>query len=62
MDSFTIELDSNAFGELFPNKTLSSFTNFFRASKIGGAMGGCKFRNILLINVPKYNGGENQVF
>ena len=28
MDSFTIEFVSNASGELFPNNTLSSFTNF----------------------------------
>ena len=28
MDSFTIELVSNACGELFPDNTLSSFTNF----------------------------------
>ena len=28
MDSFTIELVSNASGELFPNNTLSAFTNF----------------------------------
>ena len=28
MDSFTIELLSNACGELFPDNTLSSFTNF----------------------------------
>ena len=28
MDSFTLELVSNAFGELFPGNTLSSFTNF----------------------------------
>ena len=28
MDSFKIELVSNASGELFPNNTLSSFTNF----------------------------------
>ena len=28
MDSFTIEWVSNASGELFPVKTLSSFTNF----------------------------------
>ena len=28
MDSFTIELVSNASGELFPNNTLSFFTNF----------------------------------
>ena len=30
MDSFTIELVSNASGELFPDSTLSSFTNFLR--------------------------------
>ena len=28
MDSFTKELVSNASGELFPDNTLSSFTNF----------------------------------
>ena len=28
MDSFTIELVSNASGELFPDNTLTSFTNF----------------------------------
>ena len=28
MDSFTIELVSNASGELFPDKTLSFCTNF----------------------------------
>ena len=28
MDSFSIELDSNASGELFSDNTLSSFTNF----------------------------------
>ena len=28
MDSFTIEFVSNAFGEFFPDNTLSSFTNF----------------------------------
>ena len=30
MDSFTIELVSNASSQLFPNNTLSSFTNFLR--------------------------------
>ena len=35
---------------------------FSRASKLGVAMGGCIFRNILHINVPKYNGGKFQVF
>ena len=28
MDSLTIELVSNASGEIFPDNTLSSFTNF----------------------------------
>ena len=28
MDSFTLELVSNTSGKLFPNNTLSSFTNF----------------------------------
>ena len=28
MESFTIELVSNASAQLFPDKTLSSFTNF----------------------------------
>ena len=28
MDSFTLELVSNASGELFPNNTISSITNF----------------------------------
>ena len=28
MDSLTIELVSNAYGELFPDNTLSDFTNF----------------------------------
>ena len=63
MDSFTIELFSNASGELFPNNTLSSFTNFFsRASKFGGAMGGCNFGNILPINVPKITEGNFKFF
>ena len=63
MDSFTLELVSNASGQLFPDNTLSSFMTFFtRTSKFGGAMGGCNFRNILPINVPKHNGGIFQVF
>ena len=34
MDSFTIELVSKASGELFPNNTLSSFTNFLPEQEI----------------------------
>ena len=30
MDSFTIELVSNASGELFPNNTVSFFTDFLQ--------------------------------
>ena len=63
MDSLTIELVSNASRELFPDKTLSFFYKLFtRASKLGGPKGGGNFRNILPINVPKYNRGESQVF
>ena len=59
----TTELVSNASGELFPNNTLSFFYKLFtRASKVGGAMGGCNFGNILPIKVPKYNGGEFKFF
>ena len=63
MDSFTKELVSNASEELLPDNTLSSLTNFFtRTTKLGGSMGGCNFRNILPVNVPKHNGGIFQVF
>ena len=62
MDSFTIELVSNASGELFPNNALSFYKIFTGASKLGEATGGCIFRNILPINVPKHNGGEIQIF
>ena len=64
MDSFTIELVSNASGESYPNNTLSFFSIkiFTRGSKLGGAMGRCNFRNILPINVPKNNGGKFKFF
>ena len=63
MDLFTIELVSNASGEFFLNNTLSSFLIFFtRASKLGGAMGGWNFRNILPINVPKTRRGNSYFF
>ena len=61
MDSLTIELDSNASGDLFPDNTLSFFHKLFtRTSKFGGAMGGYKFRKILPVNVPNYNGEKFQ--
>ena len=62
MGSFTIELVYNVSGKVFPDKTLSSFNFFTRANELGGAMGDCNFRNILLIILPKYNGGEIQFF
>ena len=63
MGSFTIKLVSNASGELFPNNTLGSSTIFFtRARKLGGATGGCNFRNNLPIKVPKYNGEKFKFF
>ena len=63
MDSFTVELVSNASGKLFPDNTPSSFTKLFnRTSKFGGVMGGCNFRNILPINVPKYQNITEGIF
>ena len=63
MDSFTIELVSNASGELFPDKTLSFFPKVFTgATIVGEAMGGCNFRNILPINVPKKKGWKFKFF
>ena len=39
------------------------FYNFFtRATESGGSMGGCNFRNILPINVPKCYGGKIYLF
>ena len=38
MDSFTIDLVSNAAGELFPNNTLSSFTNFLPEGQLDVAI------------------------
>ena len=35
---------------------------FTRATKSGWSMGGCNFRNILPINVPKCHGGKIYVF
>ena len=54
MESFIIELVSNASAKLFPDNILNSFTTFFAgATESGVAMGGCNFGNILRINVPK---------
>ena len=58
MDSFTKELVWNA------SQQCSQFLYklFTRASKSGGAIGGCNFRIILPINLPENNGGEIKVF
>ena len=63
IDSFTMELVSNASGELFPDNTLSSFINFSPEQvNLEGNMRCCNFKHILHINVPKHNGGLLQVF
>ena len=63
MDSFTIELVSNASGELFPDNTLRSFTNFLPEQlKLEGQWEVASSENIPPINKPKHNGGEFQVF
>ena len=63
MDSFTIALVSNAPGEFVSKHYTHLFYKLFtRATKLGGAMVGCNFRNILPINVPEYNSGQIQVF
>ena len=58
MDSFTIELVSNAPSQLFPNNTLSSFKISAGTSEFGRTMAGSNFRDFLTINVPKRYRGE----
>ena len=63
MESFTIELVSNASGELFPDNTLSSFRNFLPEQlNLEGQWEVAISEKSQPINVPKYNGGEIQVF
>ena len=63
MNSFTVELVSNASGELFPDKTLSFFYKLHtRAREHGGAMRGCNSGDILPTKVPKVNGAKFQTF
>ena len=51
------------FGRIVSRQYTQFFYKLFtRANKVGGAMGGCNFRNILPINVSKYNGGKVQVY
>ena len=44
MDSFTIELVSNASGDLFPDNTLSSFSNFSPEQVNLGGIGRLQFQ------------------
>ena len=63
MDSFTIELVSNASGELFPDKTLSSFTNFLQEQVNLEGQWEVAISEISYPSMyPKYNRGEIQVF
>ena len=55
MDSFTIELVSNASAKLFQDNTLNSFTNLSPEQlNLECKMGGCSFGKISPINVPKH--------
>ena len=63
MDSFTMELVSNASGELFPHNTLSSFTNLLPEQvNLEGqwevALSEISYPSMYQI----FNGGEIQVF
>ena len=63
MQLFTIELVSNAPAQLFPDNTLSSFTNFFtRTTESARSMGGCNSKNLLPSIVPNCHGGNIPVF
>ena len=63
MDSFTKELVSYASGELFPDNTLSSFTNFLPEQvNLEGQWEVAISEISYPSNVPKYNRGEIQVF
>ena len=63
MDSKTIELVSNASNDLFPNNSLSYFTNLLteQVNLEGAIKANCDFGDVLPINLPKNNGGEIQV-
>ena len=63
MDSVTIKLVSNASGKLFPDNTLSSFTNFLPEQvNLEGPWAVAISELSNPINVPKHNGGIFQVF
>ena len=58
-----MELVSNACAQLFPDNTLSSFTNILPEQlKLEGQGGGSNFGILLPINVPKCHRGEVYVF
>ena len=59
MDSFTIELVSNASSQLFPKQHAQFIYKFLAgASEFGRTMRGSNFRDFLPINVPKRYTGE----
>ena len=63
MDSFTVELVSKASEEIFPNNTLSSFTNFLPEEvNLEGQWELVILEKNLPIIVPKSDGGKIQVF
>ena len=63
MESFTIDLVSNATAELVSDNTLNFFTVFFTgAIESGRSMGGCTFGNISPIKVPKCHRARIHVF
>ena len=53
MDSFTIELVSNASSELFPDNTLSSFTNFCQIKSIWKGNGRLQFRKFPILQCTR---------
>ena len=61
MDLLTIELASNASGELFPDNTLSSFTNFSPEQVNLEGNGRLQFQKYPTLLCTKYKGGEVQI-
>ena len=63
MESFTIELISNASAQLVPGITLGSLTNIIaEATESARSMGGCNFAKIITIKVPKCYRDSSHVF
>ena len=62
MESFTIELISNAFPQLFPASTLNSLTNFHRSNWYWNVNGWLQFRKHLTHQCPKMLQRESWCF